>query len=131
MPNFISLRWPAFDCFSDVANANMDPENAQAETVNDDVSVAQVPATKTVLGKHEPVNHFFHVEKLEHGGAGLVYANTEEEPDLHARTYIAVGAIFILYLVQVMALQGPPAVVSCTFAPLRTSSFPSKASNIL
>jgi hypothetical protein len=43
----------------------------------------------------------------------LVYNDTEEEPELHIRTYVALLAMFILNLVQVVALQGPPAVV-CT-----------------
>ena len=42
----------------------------------------------------------------------LIYENDEEEPELHARTYVAFGAMFLLNLVQVFALQGPPAVVT-------------------
>lgn len=41
----------------------------------------------------------------------LVYNDIEEEPELHLRTYVALLAMFILNLVQVVALQGPPAVV--------------------
>lgn len=41
----------------------------------------------------------------------LVYNEADEEPELHARTYLALLAMFILNLVQVVALQGPPAVV--------------------
>ena len=37
----------------------------------------------------------------------------EEEPELHARTYLAVLALFFLNFVQVYALTGPPAIVSC------------------
>lgn len=33
------------------------------------------------------------------------------EPELHARTYIALAAMILLNYVQVLALQGPPAVV--------------------
>jgi len=44
--------------------------------------------------------------------ANLVYDNDEEEPEIHARTYFALVAMFTLNLVQVLALQGPPAVVS-------------------
>lgn len=36
----------------------------------------------------------------------------EEEPELHARTYLAVMALFFLNFVQVYALTGPPAIVS-------------------
>lgn len=41
----------------------------------------------------------------------LVYDNNDEEPELHARTWFAIAAMFFLNLVQVFALQGPPAVV--------------------
>lgn len=44
--------------------------------------------------------------------ANLVYDDDEEEPEIHARTYLALLAMFTLNLVQVLALQGPPAVVS-------------------
>lgn len=44
--------------------------------------------------------------------SNLVYDNDEEEPEIHARTYFALLAMFTLNLVQVLALQGPPAVVS-------------------
>lgn len=42
----------------------------------------------------------------------LVYDHDDEEPEIHARTYLAVAAMFLLNTVQVVALQGPPAVVS-------------------
>jgi hypothetical protein len=41
----------------------------------------------------------------------LVYDDLDEEPELHASTYLALAAMFFLNLVQVFALQGPPAVV--------------------
>lgn len=44
--------------------------------------------------------------------ANLVYDDVEEEPELHARTYIAVAAMFLLNYIQVVALTGPPAAVS-------------------
>ena len=42
----------------------------------------------------------------------LVYNEVEDEPEIRARTWVALAAMFILNLVQVVALQGPPAVVS-------------------
>jgi hypothetical protein len=42
----------------------------------------------------------------------LAYADEEEEPELHARTYLAIAALFVLNFVQVFALTGPPAIVS-------------------
>jgi len=42
----------------------------------------------------------------------LVYSNTEEEPEIRLRTYIALAAMLMLNYVQIIALQGPPVVVS-------------------
>lgn len=56
-----------------------------------------------------------HIEETATHEANLVY-DGEEEPELHFRTWIALGSMFLLNLVQVFALQGPPAVVS-TFLP--------------
>jgi hypothetical protein len=47
----------------------------------------------------------------------LVYENAEEEPELHARTYLALASMFLLNFVQVVALQGPPAVVCASICP--------------
>ena len=44
----------------------------------------------------------------------LVYDNADEEPELHASTYVALASMVLLNFVQVFALQGPPAVVSDT-----------------
>ena len=49
-------------------------------------------------------------EEIEHSG-NLVYENTEEEPELHMKTYIALAAMFMLNMVQLVALQGPPTLV--------------------
>ncbi|KAK5693787.1 hypothetical protein LTR17_025025 [Elasticomyces elasticus] len=43
--------------------------------------------------------------------ANLIYDDVDEEPELHIRTYVALVSMFMLNLVQVFALQGPPAVV--------------------
>ncbi|MCJ1475734.1 hypothetical protein MMC13_004398 [Lambiella insularis] len=53
-----------------------------------------------------------YLEQLASPSDNLVYDNVEEEPELTARTWIALGAMFLLNLVQVLALQGPPAVLS-------------------
>ena len=42
----------------------------------------------------------------------LVYDDAEEEPEIHVRTWVAVAAMFLLNLVQILALLGPPVVVS-------------------
>jgi hypothetical protein len=48
----------------------------------------------------------------------------EVEPELHARTWITLAAFFLLNYTQVVALQGPSAVVS-------TSDSEAKACNLL
>jgi hypothetical protein len=53
-----------------------------------------------------------HFEQVPKSAADPVYDNDDEEPELHMRTYVALLAMFLLNLVQVFALQGPPAVVS-------------------
>ena len=58
------------------------------------------------------------IEQHEHAldsHGNLVYENSEEEPELHARTYLALASMFLLNYVQVVALQGPPAVVRNPF----------------
>jgi hypothetical protein len=53
-----------------------------------------------------------HLEHAVTSSVNLEYNDDEEEPEIHARTYVALAAMFLLNLVQVVALQGPPAVVS-------------------
>jgi hypothetical protein len=53
-----------------------------------------------------------HVEHVATAEGNLVYDDVDEEPELHARTYLAVFAMLMLDMVQVFALSGPPAVVS-------------------
>lgn len=52
-----------------------------------------------------------HLEDVVTTDQNLVY-DEEEEPELHARTFVAFGAMCLLNLVQIVALLGPPAVVS-------------------
>jgi hypothetical protein len=42
----------------------------------------------------------------------LVYDNVEEVPELHMRTWIAMASMLLLKFAELLALQGPPAVVS-------------------
>jgi hypothetical protein len=46
----------------------------------------------------------------------LHYDNGDVEPEIHFRTYVALFAMFMLNFVSVVALQGPPAVVSALLA---------------
>jgi hypothetical protein len=79
------------------------------------VDMAAVTQTDNMDSSHieKPSSQVLQVEDLKTMDTleNLVYNDTEEEPELHARTYIALLAMFILNLVQVVALQGPPAVV--------------------
>ena len=60
--------------------------------------------------KHAPLEE--HVEHVTTAEGNLIYDDVDEEPELHARTYLAVFAMLMLNMVQVFALSGPPAVVS-------------------
>lgn len=51
----------------------------------------------------------------------LVYADENEEPVFHRRTCIALLALFILNYVQIVALNGPPGIVS-VFRDLLTAA---------
>jgi hypothetical protein len=52
-----------------------------------------------------------HLKEAGPEDQNLVYDVVDEEPEIHARTYVAIAAMFLLNLVQVFALQGPPSVV--------------------
>jgi hypothetical protein len=62
--------------------------------------------------KTESLSDQKHLEHVMSNEGNLVYNDVNEEPELHARTYIALLAMFLLNYVQVLALQSPPAVVS-------------------
>ena len=53
-----------------------------------------------------------HIEETDSSDGNLHYDEVDEEPELHMRTYVALFSMFLLNMVQVVALQGPPAVVS-------------------
>lgn len=61
--------------------------------------------------KDNVVEQFQQVENTkEQIEENLVYEE-DEEPELHAQTYFALAAMFLLNLVQVFGLLGPPAAV--------------------
>jgi hypothetical protein len=72
------------------------------------------PAALEGLDPHKKENvaeQSQHVENTkEEIEENLVYEE-DEEPELHAQTYFALAAMFLLNLVQVFALLGPPTVV--------------------
>lgn len=69
---------------------------------------------------HESDEKGVHLEPLEmkdsHTDAlgNLVYANDEEEPELHFRTWIALASVGLVLCGQGIAFQGPPTVVSAS-----------------
>ena len=52
-----------------------------------------------------------HLESVDQQD-NLVYDNDETEPELHARTYVAIAAVVFTNFVSVFGLNAPPAVVS-------------------
>lgn len=85
----------------------MTSKSVVLEVENSDIQPGQ--------GNESGHNTSSEVEKsLDHGlpsTGDWVYDHDDEEPELHMRTYFALAAMFFLNLVQVLALQGPPAVV--------------------
>ena len=73
------------------------------------------PATSTlpVDEKAPAVAEATHVENDNDLG-NLTYDLVGEEPEVHFRTYLATAAMFLLNLVQVVALRGPPIAVCYT-----------------
>ncbi len=67
---------------------------------------------------HEPgLTYAIQEDQVQDATLGnLVYSDEEEEPVLHARTWFAVLSLFLLNYVQVLALTGPPEIVSPGFA---------------
>ncbi|KEF63228.1 uncharacterized protein A1O9_01205 [Exophiala aquamarina CBS 119918] len=59
------------------------------------------------------------VEVLKPSELNLTYDDIDEEPSLHVRTYIALAAMFMLNLAQMVALQGPPTFLNSIGADLK------------
>lgn len=80
------------------------------------IQVHDLPKSVDKERTEQQVDHIDHVPEV---ATNLVYDDNDEEPELHFRTYFALAAMFLLNLVQVFALQGPPAVV-CMTVPTST-----------
>ncbi|KAJ9612106.1 hypothetical protein H2200_003703 [Cladophialophora chaetospira] len=63
-----------------------------------------------------------HLEHVASSNGNLHYDEVDEEPKLHARTWIALAAMLLLNMVQVVALVGPPAVLSYIGASLHQTA---------
>lgn len=53
-----------------------------------------------------------HVETVDPAKGDLVYDDADHEPELHYKTYIALGAMFLLNLVNTFSIFSPPVAVS-------------------
>lgn len=83
----------------------MSSDPSTEKTVSSEIG--QVPSPLVERSSHEAQ----HIEHAKTSSLNLEYNDDEEEPEIHARTYVALAAMFLLNFVQVVALQGPPAVV--------------------
>ena len=52
------------------------------------------------------------VQTLDPAKGDLVYDDADHEPELHYKTYIALGAMFLLNLVNTFSIFSPPVAVS-------------------
>lgn len=81
---------------------------AASDSVHSDSKQSQSPVPAI---QEKPPTVGLHHEHASDPTPDFVYED-EEEPEFHTRTYFALIAMFLLNFVQVLALQGPPAVVS-------------------
>jgi hypothetical protein len=65
-----------------------------------------------VKAKNPGQHQLKEVEHVDNAPQNPVFDEEEVEPELHIRTWIALAAFFLLNYTQVVALQGPAAVVS-------------------
>lgn len=78
-----------------------------------DLGESPLPNTEKTTARKDEIEDTSDVQNVEADGmdGDVVYLDEEEEPELHMRTYVALGAMFLLNYAMVIALQGPPAVV--------------------
>lgn len=72
------------------------------------------PAAYEGPGPHNKDNLFEQFQRVENTKEEIeenLFYEEDEEPELHAQTYFALAAMFLLNLVQVFGLLGPPTVV--------------------
>jgi len=88
------------------------PSDHIEKNINANMTSKAPPSVDEKYKSEEPVGEGVHAENVsETVVVNLGYDDDEHEPEIHARTYYALTAMFLLNLVQVLALQGPPAVV--------------------
>lgn len=87
----------------------MTPESTVQHSVSEHAE--HESAVQVHPSKEKDLHHDEHLEQIDTGG-NLVYDLSEDEPEIHLRTYIACAAMILVNFVQVLALQGPPSAVS-------------------
>jgi hypothetical protein len=70
------------------------------------------PAMNLELKDHGLSEHKEGIQTVQPTQVATLDQEEELEPELHARTWIALAAFFLLNFTQVASLQGPTAVVS-------------------
>lgn len=95
-------------------------ENTQQQP-SKEAAISDVPQQTSPINKEEFAAQEKHLEDASDKSTNenLVYNDDEEEPEIRARTWIALAALWLLNYVQVVALQGPPAVVCIPFFSIR------------
>ncbi|KAE9376328.1 putative siderophore iron transporter [Stipitochalara longipes BDJ] len=90
----------------------MSSEITGEKVVNSEIGQVPSPPVEKRSNEEQQLEH------VKTSSLNLVYNDDEEEPEIHARTWIALAAMFLLNFVQVVALQGPPAVLDYIGADL-------------
>lgn len=75
------------------------------------MSVTPEKNREVVTGEARGASEIEHVEDTKGSLVENLVYEDDQQPELHARTYFALAAMFLLNLVQVFGLMGPPAGV--------------------
>ena len=98
---------------SPAVNFTMTPDRVVNEDMEKQPSAEAVADQNEVVGSQRVLDET-KLSSTEIEG-NLTYEDDDQEPKIHFRTWTAVAAMFLLNFVQVIALQGPPVVVSSIF----------------
>lgn len=79
---------------------------AKGTTPHDNTATSTLPLDEKAPAVAEATH-----KDIDNDLGNLTYDLVSEEPEVHFRTYLATAAMFLLNLVQVVALQGPPIAV--------------------
>lgn len=119
---FISLSLSLLLILHDLSEI-MATENAADRGVNKELGSSVPEHAPSVDEKQDFSMKEKHLENSPEEAKNLSYNDDEEEPEIHMRTWVALGAMWLLNYVQVVALQGPPAVVRNNITAVRLMLF--------